>query len=64
MSRPRVTAHYDIESTSERRMLERDWTTSPSVSVEVSFDLHDHEAALALLDLAAANVREQIEETR
>ena len=64
MSRPRVTAHYDIESTSERRILERDWNTSPSVSVEVSFNLHNHAAALALLDRAVAAVRAQIEETR
>ena len=64
MSRPRVTAHYDIESTSERRLLERDWRTSPSVSVEVSFDLHDHEAALAALDRAVDSVKAQIEETR
>lgn len=63
MSRPRVTAHRTIEAFAEATMCSPDRYTSPHVEVSVSFDLHDHAAALTALEMAVADVRSQIEET-
>ncbi|WP_152185117.1 hypothetical protein [Segeticoccus rhizosphaerae] len=60
---PTVTARYD-EPRIEDSQLCGPRRATPGVTVELSFDLHDHAAALAALDRAAANVRAQIEETR
>lgn len=64
MNRPRVTAQHEIEPIDQRAMSSPHVYTTPGVEVSVSFDLHDHEAALELLDAAVRQVREQIEETR
>ena len=64
MNRPRVTAQHEIEPIDQRAMCSPHVYTTPGVEVSVSFDLHDHEAALELLDAAVRQVREQIEETR
>jgi hypothetical protein len=61
--KPRVTATHQIEAHTESVLCEPSTQTSPGVVVRVEFDLHDHEAALAALDIATANVRAQIEET-
>ena len=63
MTRPRVTAQHTVESI-ENRTWAGDFRTTPEVEVSVSFDLHDHEAALAALDAAVREVRAQIEETK
>ena len=63
MNRPRVTAQHEIEPI-ERRTWSGDFHTTPGVEVSVSFDLHDHDAALAALDSAVREVRAQIEETK
>jgi len=60
---PRVTAESHIDSTTISSYGTYQHST-PSVTVEVSFDLHDEDAALAALDLAVANVREQIEDAK
>lgn len=63
MSKPRVTAHAHIQAASTRARLCQDPTyVTPGVDVEVTFDLHDHEAALTMLERAVADVRSQIEE--
>ena len=62
MTRPRVTASHEVVSDPIRSMNGK-VVYRPSVTVEVSFDLHDHESALADLDYAVARVREQITET-
>lgn len=62
MNRPRVTAQHSVESTDQRTWGGSAHTT-PEVEVSVSFDLHDHKAALDLLDAAVREVKSQIEET-
>lgn len=64
MNRPRVTAQHEIEPIDQRALCSPHAYTTPGVEVSVSFDLHDHEAALELLDAAVRQVREQIEETK
>ena len=61
MNRPRVTATYESPAETLCTYGGRQWT-SPDVLVTVSFDLHDHEAALKALERAVADVRAQIEE--
>ena len=63
MSRPRVTASHEQDAISHQTLAQRDRHVSPHVLVEVDFDLHDHEAALADLRFAVQRVTEQIEET-
>ena len=62
--KPRVTASHTIEAIAEGQLCQRFVHTTPNVHVSVGFDLHDHEAALAALERAVANVRAQIEETK
>lgn len=62
-TRPRVEARYEEPSNTGSHIFGPTYTT-PGVLVEVTFDLHDHDAALAALDRAVADVRAQIEETR
>ena len=64
MTRPRVSASRVIEPVSESKLCSPDVHASPYVIVDVQFDLHDHEAALAALDRAVDSVKAQIEETR
>ena len=64
MSRPRVEASSTFEPIRLRSLGGGLDHTQPGVTVEVSFDLHDHEAALLALDAAVASVKAQIEETR
>lgn len=63
MSRPRVTAQHSFDPRDQRALRSPHAYTTPGVEVSVSFDLHDHEAALSLLDAAVREVRAQIEET-
>ena len=63
MNRPRVTATYESPAETLQSHGGRQWTP-PDVLVSVSFDLHDHEAALKVLERAVADVRAQIEETK
>ena len=64
MNRPRVTAQHEVEPIDQRALCSPHVYTTPGVEVSVSFDLHDHEAALKALERAVADVRAQIEETR
>lgn len=64
MTRPRVTAQHEIEPIDRVAWSGPFAHTTPGVEVSVSFDLHDHEAALDLLDTAVREVRAQIEETK
>lgn len=63
MTRPIVTASCN-RAPAARRLVSGEEYSTPGVRVEVTFDLHDHKAALALLEDAAEDVRAQIEETR
>jgi len=63
VSKPRVSAVAHIEPIGTRVLCEPHPHVTPEVTVDVSFDLHDHGAALAALDRAVADVRAQIEET-
>lgn len=62
--RPRVTASAEYEPVSNRSICGQLDIDTPGVRVDVEFDLHDHESALALLDMAVADVRAKIEETK
>ena len=64
MNRPRVTAQHSVEPRDQRAICSPHVYTTPGVEVSVSFDLHDHQAALDLLDAAVREVRAQIEEAR
>ena len=64
MSKPIVTATYEQGLTYKKVWDGRTAIVQPGVTVEVTFPLHDHEAALEALDRAVADVRAQIEETR
>ena len=64
MNRPRVTAQHEVEPIDQRALCSPHVYTTPGVEVSVSFDLHDHEAALKVLERAVADVRAQIEETK
>ena len=64
MSKPRVTARHETQSIVTRALCSPHDQATPSILVEVAFDLHDHLAALADLEFAVHRVREQIEETR
>lgn len=63
MTRPRVTASHEAGGSTESMLCAPDARQTPHVLVEVAFDLHDHEAALADLKFAVQRVVEQIEET-
>ena len=63
MNRPRVTAQHSVEPTDRVAWSGPFVHTTPDVEVSVSFDLHDHKAALDLLDAAVREVKSQIEET-
>ena len=63
MTRPRVSARHEIAPVSDQRTFEIHAAVSPYVIVDVQFDLHDHDAALAELERAVAIVKAQIEET-
>lgn len=62
MSRPTVTATHQTDRFTDGRQCGTGYT-SPGITLEVDFELHDHEAALALLDRAVDDVRAQIAET-
>lgn len=62
-TRPRVGARAEIDAITEQRICSPVTYTSPRVLIEVTFDLHDHAAALTALEAAVDNVRTQIEET-
>ena len=64
MNRPRVTAQHRVEPIDQRVLCSPHAYTTPGVEVSVSFDLHDHHAALDLLDAAVREVKAQIEETQ
>ena len=64
MNRPIVTATHERDLDVMGDVRGSDILVQPGVIVEVTFTLHDHEAALAALDRAVADVRSQIEETR
>ena len=64
MNRPRVTAQHEIEPIDRVAWSGPGTHTTPGVEVSVSFDLHDHAAALDLLDAAVREVKAQIEETQ
>ena len=64
MNRPRVTAQHHVDPIDKRAMCSPHAHTTPGVEVSVSFDLHDHKAALELLDAAVREVKAQIEETK
>lgn len=64
MNRSRVTAQHRVEPIDQRVLCSPHAYTTPGVEVSVSFDLHDHEAALKLLDAAVREVKAQIEETK
>lgn len=62
-NRPTVTAsfeqpHEHLSTFNGIRLRDQ-----PGITIEVSFTLHEHEAALADLERAVADVRAQIEET-
>ena len=59
---PRVTATYEVLAV-DTGTLSGERTTSPDVSITLSFDLHDHRRALVLLERAVEDVRAQIAET-
>lgn len=61
--KPRVHARHETDANEFGNMSGIVHTT-PAVEIHLEFDLHDHEAALRHLDIAVANVRSQIEETR
>ena len=64
MNRPRVTAQHEIDPIDQRALCSPHAYTTPGIEVSVSFDLHDHKAALKALERAVADVRAQIEETK
>lgn len=64
MNRPRVTAQHRVDPIDQRALCSPHAYTTPGVEVSVSFDLHDHDVALDLLDAAVREVRAQIEETQ
>lgn len=61
--RPRVHAAHETDGIEYRRADGYTYS-SPAITLEVTFDLHDHDAALNLLDNAVANVKAQIEDTK
>lgn len=61
-NRPRVNAACRIEPTELKELCEIGGHETPGVTLVVSFDLHDHKSALAVLDQVVASVREQIQE--
>lgn len=67
-TRPVVHARFDQEySRHPMRNMAGELTrviVTPGVHVAVEFDLHTHEEVLRQLDLAVADVRAQIEETK
>lgn len=64
MNRPIVTATHEQDLDIMQNAAGSTILVQPGVTVEVTFPLHDHEAALAALDRAVADVRSQIEETQ
>lgn len=64
MSKPRVIANHQTDPVEMGTMCDPSQHVTPGIVVELSFDLHDHAAALELLDRATADIRTQIEETR
>lgn len=61
MNRPTVTASHQTDRHTFRTANGHRYIR-PGVTVEVAFDLHDHEAALLLLNTAVEDVRAQIAE--
>lgn len=60
-NQPRITARHTIEST-ETQLFSGDRYESPSVDIDVSFDLGDHKAALYLLAQAVDIIKIKIKE--
>ena len=68
MSKPIVTAKHVTEYRPKRPATSFYGSTlayaaTPGVHVELTFELHDHESALAFLEAAVEDIRAQIEET-
>ena len=64
MSRaPRVTATHEASAVDIGTWRSGVTTTSPDVSITVSFDLHDHHRALIRFAQAVEDVRAQIAQT-
>lgn len=62
--RPRVTVGVLVQPFVDAQLCSPLEYRSPGLRIELDFDLHDHETALAILNTAADKVRAQIEETR
>lgn len=62
-SRPRIQVRTDYDAAITRKLCEQAEHTTPGIHIEVTFDLHDHKAALQLLEAAIAETKFQIEET-
>lgn len=58
-NQPRITARHTIDSYEVNQMCGDHYETT-GVTIEVTFDLGDHEAALRELDGAVEAVKEQI----
>lgn len=59
-NQPRITASHTIDSYEVNQMCGDHYETT-GVTIEVTFDLGDHEAALRELDGAVEAVKEQID---
>lgn len=62
--RPRVGVRHDIDPITSDTLGGEFADVTPAVTVAVSFDLHDHDTAIALLEQAVDSVRRQISETK
>lgn len=62
-ARPRVIARYDREPLAQGRLCDDHVYATPGIELRLDFDLHDHDAALNLLEQAVEDVRGQIAET-
>ena len=63
MTKPNVTASFHQDK-GTMLTIEGNLLTWPAISLEVTFPFGGHEQALALLEMAAADVKNQIEQTR
>lgn len=60
---PRIQVRTDYDAINTRKLCEQAGHTTPGIHIEVTFDLHDHQAALNMLNAAVAETKFQIEET-
>lgn len=63
IQRPTVTATYRSDPITEAVACVG-FTTTPGIDLTLTFELHDHEAALALLLDAMRDVRAQVEQAK